>query len=96
MFTKFNKWFDETAADPVRRHAAIAYFSKQRSILIGCALVVTACAATMFFTTTRSPSSPPLLVVSAALMWIIVMRVSCWRRVLTLIDKFSKDEKPAA
>ena len=96
MNTKYNKWFEETAADPVRRRSAIADFSRQRAMLIGCALGVTAAAVAMFFTATRSPNSPALLACSAAMMWMLVVRIDSKRRVLTLIDTFAKAEKPAA
>jgi hypothetical protein len=96
MNTKYNKWFEETAADPVRRRAAIADFTKQRAILICCSLVVTAATVAMFFTATRSPNSPALLTISSALMWFGVVRIDARRRVLTLVEKFSRDEKPSA
>ena len=96
MNTKYKAWFEETAADPVRRRAAIADFTKQRALLICCALVASAAAAFMFFTSTRSPNSPALLTFSAAMIWIGVVRVDARRQALTLIDKlFSRDEKPA-
>ena len=97
MNTKYNKWFEETAADPIRRRAAITDLSKQRTILFCCALVMTGCAFTMFFTSTRSPNSPALLSFAAALLsWIGFIRVDSRRQVLTLLEKFSQDEKPAA
>jgi hypothetical protein len=96
MDTKYNKWFEETAADPVRRRAAIADFSKQRTILFCCALVMTACAAAICFTSTHSPSAPALLSFAAAMSWIGVFRVNSKRQILTLLEKFSRDEKPAA
>ena len=96
MNTKYTKWFEETAADPVRRRAAITDFTKQRAMLFCCALGVTVCAFAMFFTSTHSPSSPVVLTFSAAMLWIIVVRIDSKRQVLTLIDKFVKDEKPAA
>jgi Flp pilus assembly protein TadB len=96
MNTKYKKWFEETAADPDRRRAAITDFTKRRAMLFCCALGVTVCAIAMFFAATRSPSSPAVLTVSAALLWIIVVRVDSQRQVLTLIDKYAKDEKPAA
>jgi hypothetical protein len=96
MNTKYNKWFEETAADPIRRRAAITELSKRRIILFCCALVMTACAVAMFFTSTRSPNSPALLSFAAALSWIGVVRVDSKRQVLTLLEKFSRDEKPSA
>jgi hypothetical protein len=96
MNTKYKKWFEETAADPIRRRAAITDLSKQRIILFCCALVMTGCAVAMCFTTTRSPSSPALLSFAAAMSWVGVVRLDSKRQVLTLLEKFSRDEKPAA
>jgi hypothetical protein len=98
MNTKYNKWFEETAADPTRRRAAISDYSKRRAILFCCALVVTGCAVAMFFTATRYPSSPVIESFAAFMSWIVVIRVSSSLRVLTLIDKLYKDsdEKPVA
>jgi hypothetical protein len=95
MNTKYSKWFEETAADPVRRRAAIVDFSKQRNVLICCALVATTATVAMFFTTPRSPSSPALLTISSALMWFGVVRIDARRQVLTLLEKLSRGEKPA-
>jgi hypothetical protein len=95
MNTKYNKWFEETAADPVRRRAAIADYSQQRTVLICCALVATAATVAMFFTATHSPNAPALLTFSAAMLWIVVIRIDSRRQVLTLVEKFSRDEKPA-
>jgi len=95
MNTKYSKWFEETAADPVRRRAAIADYSQQRTVMICCALVASAAAVAMFFTATHSPKSPALLTFSAAMLWIIVVRIDSKHQVLTLLEKFSRDEKPA-
>jgi len=96
MNTKYNKWFEETAADPVRRRTAITDLSKQRTILFCCALIVTGCAVGMCFTSTRSSISPTLLSFAAAMSWVGVFRVDSRRQVLTLLEKFNRDEKPAA
>jgi hypothetical protein len=93
MKTTYTKWFEETAADPVRRRAAIADLSKQRIILICCALASTAATIAMFFTATRSPNSPAVLTVSSALIWFGVVHIDARRQVLTLLEKFSRDEK---
>jgi len=94
--TKHDKWFEETAADPIRRRAAIADYSKQRMVLICCALVSTAAAIAMFFTPTHSPNSPALLAFSATMLWIIVVRVDSRRQILTMLEKFNQDKKPSA
>jgi lipopolysaccharide export LptBFGC system permease protein LptF len=96
MNTKFNKWFEQAAADPARRRAAIADFTRQRAILFSCAVVMTICALAMCLIPTRSPGTPTLAGFGAVMMWFIVFRVDSHRRVLTLLDRFSKDrdEKP--
>jgi hypothetical protein len=97
MNTKYNKWFEETAADPVRRRAAIADLSQQRVILFCCALVITACAVATFFTALHSSQKgSAALSFAAAMSWIGVVRVDSKRQVLALLEKFSRDEKPAA
>jgi len=96
MNTKYNNWFKETAADPVRRRAAIGDYSRQRTVMICCALVASAAAVAMFFTATHSPKSPALLTFSAAMLWINVVRVDSRCQILTLLEKFSQREKPAA
>ena len=93
MNAKYNKWFEAIAADPVRRRAAIADFTRQRAILFCCALAMTACAVAMCFTPVRSPGSPALLSFAAAMSWVGVVRVDSRRQVLTLLEKFSRAEK---
>jgi hypothetical protein len=97
MNNKFNKWFEQTAADPARRRAAIADYTKYRVILFCCAVVITGCALDMFFTGTRHPSSVVVESFAACMSWIVVVRVSSTRRVLKLLDQFlSRDEKTTA
>jgi hypothetical protein len=91
MNTKYTKWFEETAADPIRRRAAICALSKQRIILICCALVTTAATIEMFFTATYSPNSPALLTISSALIWMGIVRIDARRQVFTLLEKFGRD-----
>jgi len=69
MKTKYDKWFEDAAADLVLRHAAIADLSRQRAILFGSASVITLCAAAIGFTTTRSVSAPALLSFAAGMSW---------------------------
>jgi hypothetical protein len=96
MNTKYNKWFEETAADPIRRRAAITDLSKQRIILFCCALVMTASAVTIFCSAPHNPKGEAAIAFAAALSWIGVVRVDSRRQVLTLLEKISRDEKPAA
>jgi len=94
MSTKYSKWFEETAADPVRRRAAIADLTQQRTIFGCIALFMTATVIASFFTS--SPKSYAALTFSAAMIWILTVRIDSRRQVLTLLEKFSRDEKPAA
>jgi len=61
--SKYSKFFEETSVDAVCRRAAIAQFSKQRTILVCCALVSTAAALVTFLT-----PGGPFRVFSAAMM----------------------------
>ncbi len=95
MFAKYNKWFEQTAAEPPLRRVAIVDFTKRRAILFCCALVVTGCATAMFFNISHNPISPVLGSLTAFLSWIVVFRVSSDLRVLKLLERFdSRDEKP--
>jgi hypothetical protein len=97
MFTKYNKWFEQTAADPARRRAAIADFTRRRAILFCSALVITGGALAMFIMETRRPSAAVLESFAAFSSWMAVMSVSSDLRVLKLLDRFSsRDEKAAA
>ena len=98
MVTKYNKWFEMTAADPVLRREAIADYSKRRTILFCCALVSSACALMMWFTPTHNPNSPVLLGLSAALLWIVYSRIASHLWTLKMLDKVSdnKGEKATA
>jgi hypothetical protein len=98
MNTKYKKWFEQAALDPVHRRVAIAGFTKQRAILFCCAVVITVSDLMICLTPTQSPSSPALLAFSAVMVWFIFFRVDSQRRVLTLLDQFEKDRdaKPAA
>jgi len=97
MNTKFNKWFEQTATDPTRRHAAIADFTKRRAILFCCALVITAGALAMYFAGTRNSSSLILECFAAFMSWIVVIRIGSHLRILKLLEQFSgRDERPAA
>lgn len=92
MNAKYNKWFEETSVDPVRRRLAIAQFSRQRTVLVCCALVSSAAA----LVTLLTPAGP-LLVFSAAMMWFGVARINSRRHALYLIDKKSgQNATPAA
>ena len=97
MFTKFDKWFEETAADPARRRAAIADYSRRRIILFWCAVLSSVCAIAIFLVPSHHPGGEGMVGFLAAMMWIVGMKVDSDLRVLKMIDKFyRRDEKPAA
>ena len=97
MNTKYNKWFEETAAEPALRRAAIAALTKRRAIAFCCALVITGCAVAMFFGQTHNPNSPVVESLAAFLSWTVVIMVSSDLRALKLIERFySRDEKKVA
>ena len=97
MNTKYNRWFEQTAADPALRRVAIAGFTKRRAILFCCASLITVCALAMSFSVTRSSISPVMESFAAFMSWIVVIKVSSDLRVLKLVDHFSsREEKPAA
>jgi hypothetical protein len=98
MNTKYKKWFEQAALDPARRRVAIAGFTKQRTILFCCAVVITVCDLMICLTPARSPSPPALLGFSAVMVWFTFFSVDSQRCVLTLLDQFDndRDEKPAA
>jgi len=87
MNTKFNKYMAEAAADPLRRRAAIANFTRQHTVLFWCALVVTASALVMRFTPAYNQKALTLLSLGAVLMWLVVFRIDSHRRTLLRLDQ---------
>jgi hypothetical protein len=88
MSTKYTKWFEETAADPTRRRAAISTYSKRHILLICCALVMTGCALVTLFPTPQNPKATAALIFAAAMMWSSCARVGSDLRTLKLLDRF--------
>jgi len=92
MSTKYTKWFEETAADPTRRRAAIADYSKRRTILICCAAVVTVSAVASYFPDLHSsPKGSAALTFGAALSWITCVLVGSDLRTLKMVDRILHD-----
>ncbi len=92
MNAEYNQWFEEVSRDSVLRRAAIAQFTRQRTILVCCASVSTVAALVSFLTPVG-----PLLVFVAASMWFGVGRIKSRRQVLLLLDKKpEQDATPAA
>jgi hypothetical protein len=95
MNTKYNKWFEQTVADPVRRRAAIADFTKRRIFLFLCASAVTICALLILVVGTRHSAADILLLIGASFSWIGVGRISSQLHKLERADQIS-GEKPSA
>jgi|ERR1039457_2182458 hypothetical protein len=99
MNTKSNKWFEETAADPARRRAAIGDMSKRCTILFWCAMVISACVIISIFASNMSGKpGNSFLIFPAAVIWSIVFKVESDLRLLQVIERLhgSEDEKPTA
>ena len=93
MFTKHDDEFAEIAADPARRHAAIADFSRLRTKLFWCASFVSLCAVASILV---SESTGVVLTFFAAIQWIFVFKFESDLRLLRVIDRLHRDEKTKA
>ena len=87
MFTKHDEKFAETAADPVRRLAAITDLTSRRTILAWCA-----CAATLLTIVSSFGSKPVVggLAFFAAIQWMLVFKFESDLRLLRVIDRLQK------
>ena len=93
MFTKHDEEFAEIAADPARRRAAIADFSKRRTLIFWCASFVSLLA---FVSILVSKSAGVGLVFFAATQWVLVFKVDSDLTLLRVIDRLHRDEKTGA
>jgi threonine/homoserine/homoserine lactone efflux protein len=93
MFTKFDKRFEQTAAEPARRRAAIADLSKLRTIFFWLAIAMSVIA---IASTWNGQASGLILV--AAIIWSIFFKFESDLRLLRVIERLQKDrdEKPTA
>jgi hypothetical protein len=97
MKTEYAKWFEQVAADPIRRRAAISTLTKRRNIWFGCASVITLCALSMFFTSTHNRISPILESFAACMSWITFVLTNSNLRALKLLEQFSdRDNKSSS
>jgi hypothetical protein len=99
MFTKFDKWFAETAADPARRRAAIADYSKRRVLFFWLAVVSSVLALAAIIVFLYSASKPgeaggmAAFIFSPIMIWMIGMKIDSDLRILKMYDQFYKDRE---
>ena len=93
MFNKSDIRFEEMAADPARRRAAIADLSMRRTVIFWCAAVISVCAVASSWSGKSSD-----LIFSAAVSVSILFKFESDLRLLRTIDRLQKgsDEKPVA
>ena len=101
MFAKQDAEFDKIAADPIRRRAAIADFSKRRSIIGICAMVISACVVLELWCGSKTPAGGVVAaggVFAAAVNWSICFKMESDLRLLRAIDRLEKilHERPVA
>jgi threonine/homoserine/homoserine lactone efflux protein len=87
MFTKYDEEFSETAADPMRRLAAITDLTNRRTILFWCACVIS------LVTIASSFGSKPAggaLALCAAIQWMLVFKFESDLRLLRVIDRLQR------
>ena len=96
MFSKADKRFEETAADPARRRAAITDLSKRRSIIGICAMVLSVCGMLELYSSSKSAAAGVFF--AAAINWGICFKMESDLRLLRAIDRLEKssDERPVA
>jgi hypothetical protein len=85
MYTKDDKLFEQTAADPVSRRAAIAALSKRHTLIFWCAMVMSVCALAASWGGKASG-----LIFSAAVVWSIVFKFESDLRLLSSSSRKSK------
>ena len=93
MFTKSDIRFEEMAADPARRRAAIADLSRRRTWIFWCVMV-----AFIGAIATSWSGKTPGTIFSAAIMFSILLKFESDLRLLRVIERLHKgsDERPVA
>jgi hypothetical protein len=93
MITKEDKKFDDMAADPMRRPAAIVDLYRRRAVLFWLAIIISVCATV--FSWIRETSG---LLFYAAVLWSLVLKLDSDLRLLRVVERLQKgsDEKPVA
>jgi hypothetical protein len=102
MFKRYDEQFERTAADPLRRRAAIGDLSLRRTILFWCALVTTACAlvvgaCALVGRLSGSSAVAAALYFAAAVHWSSVFKFESELRLLRVIERLhvSRNEEPS-
>ena len=93
MFIKHDMRFEETAADPIRRAAAIADLSNRRTIMFWCACVVSLATIVSVF---GSKSAGGVIGFCAAIQWMLVFKCESELRMLRVIARLQRDERTLA
>lgn len=93
MFTKHDLRFEETAADPMRRAAAIADLSNRRTIMFWCACIVSLATIASVF---GSKSAGGVIGFSAAIQWMLVFKCESDLRLLRVLARLQRNEKTLA
>ena len=95
MYKKQDDEFDEMAADPARRRAGIADYSKRRTLMYWCAMVVMVCAIVAMLLGEKWAT---MGVFCAAFSWSAFTKMDCDLRLLRVTERLQKgkDEKPTA
>ena len=92
MFTKWDKKFDDTAADATLRAAAIAALSKRRDTMFWSACVISL----ITILINLGSQSFSLFVFTAVIQWILVFQIDSDLKLLRVIDRLQRDEKTSS
>jgi len=92
MFTKWDKKFDDMAADPTLRAAAIAASSKQRNTMFWIACLVSL----MAILINIGGQAFGFMIFIAAMQWIQFSQIDSNLKLLRVIDRLQRDGKTLA
>ena len=92
MFTKWDKKFDDMAADPTLRAAAIAASSKQRNTMFWIACLVSL----MAILINIGSQAFSFMIFIAAMQWIQFSQIDSNLKLLRVIDRLQRDGKTLA
>ena len=98
MKNKFIQCLEQSAADPARRRAALAEFTRQSYVLFCSALGVTVCSFLLRYRTPHQPHRATLVGLAAMALWLLVFQANSRRRALVQLDRATrkKERSPAA
>jgi len=93
MTTKLDEEFAETAADPIRRHDAMAHLSRRRTWLsCGAGVISLGTIIAIYFSPSLKPADA-LLIFMCCMMWMQVYKYESDLRLLRVIERLHRDEK---